>query len=75
MIYFPGPIFSVDLRILSFLYLQIKAYLKMEAKKLNTQKDESYFDDVVSDVFLKNDDDADGTLSLKEYNVYNHDEL
>ncbi|XP_056321797.1 peptidyl-prolyl cis-trans isomerase FKBP7 [Danio aesculapii] len=54
---------------------EIKEYLKMEAKKLQTQKDESYFDDVVADVFHKNDHDADGTLSLKEYNVYNHDEL
>ncbi|KAI7808585.1 peptidyl-prolyl cis-trans isomerase FKBP7 [Triplophysa rosa] len=54
---------------------EIKTYLKMEAKKLNSQKDESYFDDVVADVFLKNDNDADGILSLQEYNVYNHDEL
>jgi len=57
------------------LYLQIKEYLKMEAQKLNTQKDESYFDDVVADVFQKNDHNADGTLSLTEYNVYGHDEL
>ncbi|XP_016379141.1 peptidyl-prolyl cis-trans isomerase FKBP7-like [Sinocyclocheilus rhinocerous] len=54
---------------------EIKEYLKMEAKKLNTQKDESYFDDVVADVFHKNDHNADGTLSLKEYDVYGHDEL
>lgn len=47
----------------------------MEAKRLNSQKDESYFDDVVADVFLKNDNNVDGTLSLQEYNVYNHDEL
>lgn len=47
----------------------------MEAKKLNSQKDESYFDDVVADVFLRNDNDEDGTLSFPEYNVYNHDEL
>lgn len=57
------------------LNLQIKEFLKMEAKKLKAQKDESYFDDVVADVFHKNDHDADGTLSLKEYNIYNHDEL
>ncbi|XP_052462787.1 peptidyl-prolyl cis-trans isomerase FKBP7 [Carassius gibelio] len=54
---------------------EIKEYLKMEARKLNTQKDETYFDDVVADVFHKNDHNADGTLSLKEYNVYGHDEL
>ncbi|XP_026127194.1 peptidyl-prolyl cis-trans isomerase FKBP7 [Carassius auratus] len=54
---------------------EIKEYLKMEARKLNTQKDESYFDDVVADVFHKNDHNADGTLSLKEYDVYGHDEL
>ncbi|XP_073701478.1 peptidyl-prolyl cis-trans isomerase FKBP7 [Garra rufa] len=54
---------------------EIKEFLKMEAKKLNSKKDESYFDDVVADVFQKNDHNADGTLSLKEYNVYGHDEL
>ncbi|XP_065108279.1 peptidyl-prolyl cis-trans isomerase FKBP7 [Paramisgurnus dabryanus] len=54
---------------------EIKTYLKLEAKKLNTQKEESYFDDVVADVFYKNDHDADGTLSMNEYNVYEHDEL
>ncbi|KAK7154496.1 hypothetical protein R3I94_007731 [Phoxinus phoxinus] len=54
---------------------EIKEYLKMEAQKLNSQKDESYFDDVVADVFQKNDHNADGTLSLTEYNVYGHDEL
>lgn len=43
--------------------------------KLNMQKEESYFDDVVTDVFRRNDQDADGTLSMKEYNVYEHDEL
>lgn len=47
----------------------------MEAKKLNIQKEESYFDDVVTDVFRRNDHDEDGTLSIKEYNVYKHDEL
>ncbi|XP_043104641.1 peptidyl-prolyl cis-trans isomerase FKBP7-like [Puntigrus tetrazona] len=54
---------------------EIKEYLKMEAKKLKSKKDESYFDDVVADVFHKNDHNGDGTLSLKEYNVYGHDEL
>ncbi|XP_043104642.1 peptidyl-prolyl cis-trans isomerase FKBP7-like [Puntigrus tetrazona] len=54
---------------------EIKEYLKWEAKKLKSKKDESYFDDVVADVFHKNDHNGDGTLSLKEYNVYGHDEL
>ncbi|MCJ8732922.1 hypothetical protein PDJAM_G00216460 [Pangasius djambal] len=54
---------------------EVKEHLKMEAKKLNVQKEESYFDDVVTDVFRRNDQDADGSLSLKEYNVYEHDEL
>ncbi|XP_027004342.1 peptidyl-prolyl cis-trans isomerase FKBP7 [Tachysurus fulvidraco] len=54
---------------------EVKEHLKMEAKKLNVQKDESYFDAVVSDVFRRNDEDADGTLTIKEYNVYEHDEL
>lgn len=59
---------------LSF-YYQVKEHLKMEAEKLNVQKEESYFNDVVTDVFRRHDQDADGTLSIKEYNVYEHDEL
>ncbi|XP_066497410.1 peptidyl-prolyl cis-trans isomerase FKBP7 [Hoplias malabaricus] len=54
---------------------EVYAYLKMEAKNLNVQKEESYFQDVVTDVFHRNDQDMDGTLSIKEYNVYEHDEL
>ncbi|XP_058247119.1 peptidyl-prolyl cis-trans isomerase FKBP7 [Hemibagrus wyckioides] len=54
---------------------EVKDHLKMEAKKLNVQKEESYFDAVVTDVFRRNDQDADGSLSIKEYNVYEHDEL
>uniref|UniRef100_A0A3B1JLD2 peptidylprolyl isomerase n=1 Tax=Astyanax mexicanus TaxID=7994 RepID=A0A3B1JLD2_ASTMX len=50
-------------------------HLKMEAKNLKVQKEESYFEDVVKDVFRRNDKDSDGTLSIKEYNVYEHDEL
>lgn len=47
----------------------------MEAKKLNVQKEESYFEEVVTDIFRRNDKDVDGTLTVKEYNVYEHDEL
>ncbi|TRY92241.1 hypothetical protein DNTS_029079, partial [Danionella cerebrum] len=54
---------------------ELKEFVKLEAKRLNTHKDESYIDEVVADVFLKNDQNADGTLSLNEYNVYGHDEL
>ncbi|KAK1789143.1 hypothetical protein P4O66_015090 [Electrophorus voltai] len=54
---------------------EVKDHLKMEAKKINVQKEESYFDAVVTDVFSRNDKDTDGTLSLQEYNVYEHDEL
>ncbi|XP_060784563.1 peptidyl-prolyl cis-trans isomerase FKBP7 [Neoarius graeffei] len=54
---------------------EVREHLKMEAKKLNVQKEESYFNDVVTDIFHRNDQDADGTLSMKEYNVYEHDEL
>ncbi|XP_062862321.1 peptidyl-prolyl cis-trans isomerase FKBP7 [Trichomycterus rosablanca] len=54
---------------------EVRKHLKMEAEKLNVQKEESYFDSVVTDVFRRNDEDADGTLSVKEYNVYEHDEL
>ncbi|XP_030643508.1 peptidyl-prolyl cis-trans isomerase FKBP7 [Chanos chanos] len=54
---------------------EVKEFLRWEAKRLDTKKDESYFDDVVKDVFRRNDHDGDGTLSLKEYNVLGHDEL
>ncbi|XP_072541097.1 peptidyl-prolyl cis-trans isomerase FKBP7 [Salminus brasiliensis] len=54
---------------------EVYQHLKMEAKKLNVKKEESYFQDVVTDVFRRNDQDEDGTLSVKEYNVYEHDEL
>ncbi|KAI4895938.1 hypothetical protein NFI96_025257 [Prochilodus magdalenae] len=54
---------------------EVYQHLKMEATKLKVKKEESYFQDVVTDVFRRNDDDKDGTLSIKEYNVYEHDEL
>ncbi|KAL7865266.1 hypothetical protein SRHO_G00105130 [Serrasalmus rhombeus] len=54
---------------------EVYQHLKMEAAKLKVQKEESYFQDVVTDVFRRNDKDEDGTLSVKEYNVYEHDEL
>lgn len=49
--------------------------MKIQAKKLNMQKEETYFDDVVNDIFRRNDQNTDGTMSMKEYNVYEHDEL
>ncbi|KAI5106815.1 peptidyl-prolyl cis-trans isomerase FKBP7 precursor, partial [Silurus meridionalis] len=54
---------------------EVRKHLKMEAEKLKVEKEESYFDDVVSDVFRRNDHNADGALTVKEYNVYEHDEL
>jgi len=51
---------------------EVKAYLKNEYK---AQKDEAYIETVLKDIFLTSDKDKDGSITAKEYNVYNHDEL
>lgn len=55
--------------------LQVKEYLKVEYKKEGKPREESFFDKVVEDIFRKNDNDKNGQISVKEYNIYRHDEL
>ncbi|XP_041940430.1 peptidyl-prolyl cis-trans isomerase FKBP7 isoform X1 [Alosa alosa] len=55
---------------------EIKQYLKtQDLKNTGKTKEETFYDGVVKDVFRRNDADKDGTLSVKEYNVFGHDEL
>lgn len=54
---------------------QVKEYLKVEYKKEGKPREESFFDKVVEDIFHKNDNDKNGQISVKEYNIYRHDEL
>ncbi|XP_012689395.1 peptidyl-prolyl cis-trans isomerase FKBP7 [Clupea harengus] len=56
--------------------VEIRQYLKsQDLKNEGKTKEETFYDGVVKDVLRRNDADRDGTLSVKEYNVYGHDEL
>ncbi|CAG08293.1 unnamed protein product, partial [Tetraodon nigroviridis] len=54
---------------------EVKEYLKVEYKREGKPREESFFDKVVEDIFRKNDNDRNGQISVKEYNIYRHDEL
>lgn len=55
---------------------QIKEYLQQEyEKKEGKQRDEAFYQKIMDDIFRKNDQDKDGQISAKEFNIYGHDEL
>ncbi|XP_058045568.1 peptidyl-prolyl cis-trans isomerase FKBP7 [Ahaetulla prasina] len=54
---------------------EINHYLKKEFERDGKKRDSSVQNDVLVDIFKKNDHDGDGFISAKEYNVYQHDEL
>ncbi|XP_006012632.1 peptidyl-prolyl cis-trans isomerase FKBP7 [Latimeria chalumnae] len=54
---------------------EVRQYLKEEFEKDSNKQDQSYQDLVLTDIFQKNDHDGDGFISVKEYSVYQHDEL
>lgn len=55
---------------------QIKEYLQQEyEKKEGKQRDEAFYQKIMDDIFKKNDQDKDGQISAKEFNIYGHDEL
>lgn len=58
-----------------FLYFQVKQYLKLEYEKGGKPRDEPFYEKIIVDIFRRNDQDSDGLISVKEYNVYKHDEL
>ncbi|KAM6259277.1 LOW QUALITY PROTEIN: peptidyl-prolyl cis-trans isomerase FKBP7 [Spheniscus humboldti] len=55
--------------------LEISQYLKEEFARDGKNRHPSVHDEILADIFKKNDHDGDGFISAKEYNVYQHDEL
>lgn len=58
-----------------FFSFQISQYLKEEFARDGKKRHPSVHDEILADIFKKNDHDGDGFISAKEYNVYQHDEL
>lgn len=59
-----------------FLYFQVKEYLKLEyLRKEGKPRDDAFYQKIMDDIFYKNDQNKDGLISSKEYNIYEHDEL
>nr|XP_003225733.1 PREDICTED: peptidyl-prolyl cis-trans isomerase FKBP7 [Anolis carolinensis] len=54
---------------------EIDLYLKKEFERDGKKRDPLHHENVLVDIFKKNDRDGDGFISAKEYNVYQHDEL
>lgn len=54
---------------------EINHYLKKEFERDGKKRGPSVQEDILTDIFKKNDRDGDGFISAKEYNVYQHDEL
>ncbi|KAM3608008.1 uncharacterized protein V6R79_017577 [Siganus canaliculatus] len=54
---------------------EIRKYLKKEYEKSGKPRDEPFYEKIMADILRKNDVDKDGTISMKEYNIYEHDEL
>ncbi|KAM8748366.1 peptidyl-prolyl cis-trans isomerase FKBP7 [Acanthopagrus schlegelii] len=54
---------------------EVKEYLKLEYEKGGKPRDDPFYQRIIDDIFRKSDNDRDGTISAKEYNIYEHDEL
>ncbi|XP_026151595.1 peptidyl-prolyl cis-trans isomerase FKBP7 [Mastacembelus armatus] len=54
---------------------EVKQYLKLEFEKGGKPRDEPFYEKIMADIFTKSDHDRDGLISVKEYNIYEHDEL
>ncbi|XP_070831742.1 peptidyl-prolyl cis-trans isomerase FKBP7 [Chaetodon trifascialis] len=54
---------------------EVKQYLKLEYEKDGKPRDDPFYEKIMADIFRKNDQDKDGLISTKEYNIYEHDEL
>ncbi|XP_074051675.1 peptidyl-prolyl cis-trans isomerase FKBP14 [Macrotis lagotis] len=53
---------------------EVKVYLKKEFEKHGAVVNETHHDDLVEDIFDKEDEDKDGFISAREF-TYKHDEL
>ncbi|XP_062287775.1 peptidyl-prolyl cis-trans isomerase FKBP7 [Scomber scombrus] len=54
---------------------EVRQYLKLEFEKDGKPRDEPFYEEILNDIFHKNDGNKDGHISAKEYNIYEHDEL
>ncbi|KAJ8416958.1 hypothetical protein AAFF_G00328360 [Aldrovandia affinis] len=54
---------------------EVKKYLMIQYEKGVTRRDDSFYEVIIADIFHKSDHNGDGTISAREYNVYEHDEL
>lgn len=54
---------------------EVKEYLKADYEKSGKPRDDAFYEKIMADIFRKNDQDRDGLISAKEYNIYEHDEL
>ncbi|CDQ56995.1 unnamed protein product [Oncorhynchus mykiss] len=51
-------------------------YFKVEYERDGSKpREDSFYERMVNDVFQKSDHDRDGLITVKEYNIYEHDEL
>lgn len=49
--------------------------MKHDFEKSGKPRDEPFYEKITADIFHKNDQDKDGVISVKEYNIYQRDEL
>ncbi|XP_029967814.1 peptidyl-prolyl cis-trans isomerase FKBP7 [Salarias fasciatus] len=54
---------------------EVQEYLKLEYEKGGKPRDGPFYEKIMADIFRKNDHDGDGQISVKEYDIYKHDEL
>ncbi|XP_070771156.1 peptidyl-prolyl cis-trans isomerase FKBP7 [Enoplosus armatus] len=54
---------------------EVKEYLKLEYEKGGKPRDDPFYEKIMADIFSKTDQDRDGLITAKEYNIYEHDEL
>ncbi|XP_010765649.1 peptidyl-prolyl cis-trans isomerase FKBP7-like, partial [Notothenia coriiceps] len=54
---------------------EVKQYLQLEYEKGGKPRNVAFYEKIMADIFRKSDQDSDGHISAKEYNIYGHDEL
>ncbi|CAN9497962.1 unnamed protein product [Ophioblennius macclurei] len=54
---------------------EVREYLTLEYEKGGKPRDDAFYEKIMADIFRKNDHDRDGQISVKEYDIYKHDEL
>nr|XP_019955313.1 PREDICTED: peptidyl-prolyl cis-trans isomerase FKBP7-like [Paralichthys olivaceus] len=54
---------------------EVKEHLKLSYEKGGKPRDDAFYEKIMADIFQKSDQDKDGLISAKEYNIYEHDEL